>query len=59
MTSVSYTHLDVYKRQLMWSGMKAAVGNAHQIVKRNVPYVSKNRFAEGVLEIVEKFIQVI
>jgi Cof subfamily protein (haloacid dehalogenase superfamily) len=44
---------------LMWSGMKAAVGNAHQIVKRNVPYVSKNRFAEGVLEIVEKFIQVI
>ncbi len=42
---------------LMWSGMKAAVKNAHELVKRNVPYVSGHEFAEGVLEIVEKFIR--
>ncbi len=42
---------------LMWSGMKAAVNNAHELVKRNVPYVSQHKFAEGVLEIVEKFIK--
>lgn len=40
---------------LMWAGMRAAVANAHELVKRSVSYVSKLPYAEGVREIVEKF----
>lgn len=39
---------------LMWSGMRAAVGNAHEIVKRNVSYVSQMPYSEGVRDIVEE-----
>lgn len=42
---------------LMWSGMKAAVANAHAAVKQTVPYVSTAPYSEGVMEIVEKFIR--
>lgn len=42
---------------LMWSGMKAAVFNAHEVVKQKVPYISAKPYAEGVKEIVEKFIK--
>jgi Cof subfamily protein (haloacid dehalogenase superfamily) len=40
---------------LMWAGMRAAVANAHEIVKRNVSYVSKMPYAEGVRDIIEEF----
>ncbi len=40
---------------LMWSGMRAAVQNAHEIVKRNVPYVSRKPYSEGVRDIVQEF----
>lgn len=40
---------------LIWSGMKATVSNAHEIVKRNVPYVAQKPFSEGVREIVQEF----
>jgi len=42
---------------LMWSGMKGAVSNAQDVVKKAVPYVSKKPYAEGVKDIVEKFIK--
>ncbi len=41
---------------LMWSGMKAAVGNAHDKVKRNVCYVSHKQYSEGVRDIVQRFL---
>lgn len=40
---------------LVWSGMRATVSNAHEIVKRNVPYIAQKPFSEGVHEIVQKF----
>lgn len=40
---------------LMWSGMRAAVGNAHEVVKRSVSYVSEMSYSEGVRDIIEEF----
>lgn len=41
---------------LAWSGVSAAVGNAHPIVARCAQIVSQRKFTEGVLEIIQNFV---
>ena len=59
--AVSYTHLDVYKRQdldmLKVSGLSVAAGNAIDDIKAVCDYTTQANHNEGVVaELIEKFI---
>ena len=38
------------------AGMKVAVGNAEDFLKKNSDYVCKNNYGDGVKEAIEKFV---